>query len=318
MVHYLMQQTHYGCVYGHLSKMKSNFKPLATIVISAALLAVLLVWVGSYRNDGTSSSQTSPQIADQKIPKSSKGQQWLSAPKAAPPADKPERTFRNADGVRVGLSGLTVSQYVKTLYDAANKGDIKAAYNIYGAEEICERMGAMQRNLRYLSPANHPAFLASIQSSIDVAQTVCADFNGSQRERLYYLLVAVKGGLPGAATVFASEPPEGFDKYDPQSIDPADPRVIQWQKEAIGYLTQAAEQGDISAMGRLAGFYFNGQMAPQNVQLALTYELAWAKLRNENLDRPIITEAAAKLTPDQVSAATEAANQLINSCCNKH
>ena len=67
----------------------------------------------------------------------------------------------------------------------------------------------------------------------------------------------------------------------------------------------------------LSGFYANGQMAQQNLQLALTYTIALAKLRNDDLNSQYINELTGKLTPDQVNTATAAANQLVSSCCTK-
>ena len=215
------------------------------------------------------------------------------------------------------LTGQTVGQYVKSLYGPANNGDKQAAYEIYRAESICALAPKIQQNMKEMSPANDPGLFTSFQSSVDEIKSVCADFNGNERERLNYLLIAVKGGVPKAAASFAFEPPEGIDNFHTDRIDLHDPRVTQWKNDAIGYLTQAAAQGDTGSMGLLSGFYANGQMTPQNLQMALTYTMALAEINNEHLDSPNITDLSGKLTPDQARAAKVAANQLVNSCCAK-
>ncbi|PRC94513.1 hypothetical protein [Solimicrobium silvestre] len=298
--------------------MKSKSKPLATITISATLLAVLIVGAGSYWSNAAPTSPTSVQVALQTSPEKPKGQQWFSVSKGSPPVANRESRFMDADGAIVDLNGLTVSQYVNTLYDAANKGDKKAAYNIYKAESICESITPMQQNMREMSAANDPNFFTSIEASINDVQAICADLNSGTRERLNYLLIAAKGGVAPAAIAYAFEPPEGFDAFHIKDIDLADPRVIQWQQDAVRYLTQSATQGNVATLNLLSGFYANGQMAPKNLQLALTYEIASLELRNENLKNEFITKLSDQLTLIQVNAATTSANQLVNSCCNKH
>jgi len=283
-----------------------NLKKSIAIVTIGTLLAGLILWTYSFLNvEATTPPPATIQSATGYKSTSSTPPSRIGSKKAS-------------CKLRCELLGeLTVGQYVKGLYGAANSGDKQAAFNIYRAETICAMGPRVQQNIKEMSLANDPGVFASYQSTANDIQSICSDFNGSERERHEYLLIAVKGGVPKAATSFAFEPPEGVDNFHTERIDPNDPRVIQWKKDSIGYLTQAATQGDTGAIGMLSGFYANGQMTQQNLQLALTYTIALAKLRNEDLNSEDITELSGKLTPDQVNTATAAANQLVNSCCTK-
>lgn len=283
-----------------------NSRRLIAIVTIGILLAGLILWIHSFSNV---EATTPPLSAIQKITE----YKSTSIPTLATGGSKKAACSLWC----ARLDGKTVGQYVNGLYGAANNGDKLAAFKIYRAETICAMAPHVQQNIKEMSLANGPAFFASYQSTVDDIQSVCADFSGSERERLKYLLMAVKGGAPGAASSFAYEPPEGVDNFHLERIDPKDPRVIQWKKDAIDYLTQAATQGDTSAIITLYGFYLNGAMTPQNLQLALTYKIALTEIQNEDLNSADITELSGRLSPDQVSEANSAANQLVNSCCAK-
>jgi len=283
-----------------------NLKRLIAIATIGILLAGVVLWLYSFSNV----EATTP------LPAAIQSGTGDKSTSSTPPARNGSK--RPSCKLWCELLGeQTVGQYVKGLYGAANGGDKQAAYNIYRAETICAMAPRVQQNIKEMSLANDPGVFASYQATVNDIKSVCADFNGSERERHEYLLIAVRGGVPKAATSFAFEPPEGVDNFHTERIDPNDPRVIQWKKDAIGYLTQAASQGDTGSIGMLSGFYANGQMAQQNLQLALTYTIALAKLRNDDLNSQYINELTGKLTPDQINTATAAANQLVSSCCTK-
>jgi hypothetical protein len=222
--------------------------------------------------------------------------------------------FMDASGY-FDLNGLTVGQYVKKYRATADRGDETAAFNIYRAETICAGIPELQQSLNSMS-VNSPDTTEkknAMQLSLKEAQSVCADFKINPKERRDYLLIAAKGGVPAAQVAYLNNPPEGINL-----ANQADPRVIQWQKGAVGFLTQAADQGDLIALSTLADIYESGKMAPQNRQLALTYQIAFNQLSNSRFDSTAITRLSAQLTPAQANAAYDAATDLVSSCCNKN
>ena len=292
------------------NEMKS--KPVFIIVISAVLIAGLVTWAYRHWDEET---PTSPPIASQSNAEKSTGHKWFSYVQSEPPKTANKLTvFSDADGHIVDLHGLTISQYVKTQYEAANTGDKKAAFNIYSAETVCAQISTLQREITSL-PVESPlqAVTPSKQAVIEAAKAICTDFNISSRERLDYLLVAAKGGVAEAQIAFSLEIPDGLDM-----TDSTDPRLIQWQKDGISYLNQAAIQGNEVGLTRAASIYEDGNaLVSKDLQLALTYQIAAKEIYSQDKNDAIITRISNQLTPDQVAAATTAANHLVNSCCNK-
>ncbi|PRC92922.1 hypothetical protein [Solimicrobium silvestre] len=293
-------------------------KPLITIVIAGAFLAAVILWVLSYWLRESVLPPASPQITNQAKDLPQSGRKWFSDFKNSPSISDGSKKFRDIAGY-FNLNGLTVSQFVKTQYAAANKGDKDAAFNIYRAESICSRSTDAQRTLNLLPIETEKLILDSTKSYIKDAQPVCADLNISPKERLDYLRIAAKAGLAEAAIGFAIENPEGLNFSPEIQIDYSDPNVIQWQKDVVDYLTQPATQGNTKALGWLATMYEGGRLIPRNLQMALTYNLARAQILNENPnDNPVTASMLQNLPPDQVNAAEAAATALVNACCKQN
>ena len=226
---------------------------------------------------------------------------------------KSEQYVRNADGKPLDLNGLTVSQYVKSLKDAASKGDPKANFNIYVAETICTSLPKWQSEITN-TPANaETAYTESLRAIVKQSQEVCADFNISPRERIEYLHAAANSGNVQALEHSAMEAPEGIDPL--QTVDATDPRVIQWRKDTVDYLTQAAAKGSLYAMTNLSFMYEQGDVVKPDIPLALTYQIAAMQQVHPNVvipdNSPSISKMTSQLTPDQISTARANAAALI-------
>ena len=111
----------------------------------------------------------------------------------------------------------------------------------------------------------------------------------------------------------AYEAPEGIDPT--KSADMNDPRTVQWLKDTVDYLTQAAAKGNPLAMINLATNYAQGDTVPQNIPLALTYEIAAFMQMHSNAalsdNAPQIIRLTSQLTPDQIAIAKADAAALI-------
>lgn len=299
---------HSSSVYGkEATGMKT--KPLATILVSVVLFAGIATCAYFYWVKETPVS-TSRQVASQKSSENSTGRKWfsnipLSGPKAA----------ADLYGIGADLNGKTVSQYVKSLHDAANKGDTKAAYNIYLAETVCTDLPQRQRELANIPANTEETYVEALQKTVKNAQNVCADFNVSPRERIDYLNAAAKGGNVSAMMAFVREAPEGVDPLKP--IDPDNSRAVQWQRDSLNYMTLAAAKGDVVALISLSTLYEQGDSQTKNIPLALTYELAAQMQRHPNTNipdnAPQISRLTSQLTPDQIAIARADATALVKS-----
>ena len=287
-------------------------KSSMTITISLIFFISLGVFAYFYLGeDVPSQSQASPKNSPDNQPKQS-GHLWFSN---VPLSDAETKVNTDLYGIGADLNGKTVSQYVLDLYDLANKGDARAAYDIYLAETICADLPKRQRELANIPVNYEETYVESLQKLVKNSQDVCVNFNVSPRERIYYLNIAAKGGNVPAMMAFVREVPEGIDPLKP--IDPNDSRAVQWQKDSFNYMTQAAKKGDIVALLSLSTIYAQGDLQPKNIPLALTYELAAQMLRNPNAsipdNAPQISRLTSKLTTDQIAKARSDATALVKS-----
>lgn len=291
--------------------MKSK-KPSMIIVVALFLLAVEVVWFYLSRQEELpapvpATAQIEPDKPVPHYPSPMLKNASIDTENHGP-------RFQDSTGY-FDLNGLTVSQYVNRYREAANKGDNMAAFNIYRVESICTRIPELQKNIdsmRY----NTQEIKAkeAMQRSLNEVQSVCGNFKIDENERWHYLFMAAKGGVTAAQLAYANNPPAEINRLYQRDL--TNPRVVQWQKEAVGFLTQAGNSGDLVALTELATIYDTGRMAPQDRQLALTYRMALALINKSNFN-PDITRLSGQLTPDQVNAAYAAATELVNSCCDK-
>ena len=278
---------------------------IITVILAGLAIGAYFVWNSTGKE---APAPTVMQVPGHNIVENSAGQKRHSAMPSAP---------TNADdSFIVNLEGKTVSQYVKSLYDAANKGDANAAYNIYAAETICASLPKTQNEIaKALANTTDEA----LQQMAKKSQAVCSDFNISPRERLAYLRDAAKGGNVNAMMSYGVEPPEGIDPTKP--LDMNDPRVVQWLKDSVDYMTEAATKGNAMAMMGVATYYEQGDIVPKNIPLALTYEIAAQMQRNPNAtsydNYPTINRLESQLTSDQIASAKADARTLVMSASSK-
>ena len=291
-----------------LNEMKS--KPTFTIVISITLSVGLVTWAYMTWNKETPSSEPA-KMTDKSPPEKSTGRKWFSA---LPSSQSNGATDKF--GLTVDLDGKTVSQYVKSLYDAANKGDAKAAYNIYAAETICTTtLPKSQQELVNIPVNTEQNYVDALRHLVKNSQDVCADYKISPRERLDFLNTAAKGGDVSAMMTFGTEPPDGIDQTKP--LDMNDPRTVQWLNDSVDYMKQAAAKGNALAMMGVATYYEQGDIVQKNIPLALTYEIAAQMQRNPSAtsydNYPTIARLESQLIPDQITTAKADAAALIKS-----
>jgi hypothetical protein len=154
-------------------------KPLIAILFFALIFAGSVTFAYFYWDkNATASPQVAHQTSNEKTTWDRLTTNFQSPQQVTNASEKFTTTYGAA------LNGATVWQYVKGLYDAANKGNKEAAFNIYRAETICARIPEQQQMLREMSATTDSAFVASVRTQIKDAEAVCVDFNSSLKERL--------------------------------------------------------------------------------------------------------------------------------------
>lgn len=300
--------------------MKSNMK--STMWLFAGLALVIGIGAVALKSShGDTGAGKVPVISSTSAPSASSGHEWFSNidPGAAQITQKKAQVYAiGADGKPLDLKGMTVGQYIKSLRDTASKGDSNAAFNIYSAETLCTNLPNDQRELANIPANSESTYNEALRSVVKESQKVCVDFNISPRERIEYLRAAARGGNVRALEMSAMEAPEGIDPLKP--VDATDPRVVQWRKDTVDFLTQAAAKGSLYAMANLSLMYEQGDVVKPDIPLALTYQIAALQQVHPNVDipdnAPSISKMTKQLTPDQIATARANAAALIKSISN--
>lgn len=152
---------------------------------------------------------------------------------------------------------------------------------------------------------------------------LCGAMTERERQaRLDYLAIALKAGVPGAATAFANAGPFG----DPSALKtrPDDPLVKEWKATARAALARAADSGtDIGALHVWASYNQVGSdITEKDPAVAYPYMLAIGLIQADLLgaddllakvyaqDSELMTALAADLGPEQRAAGLAAARRI--------
>jgi hypothetical protein len=152
---------------------------------------------------------------------------------------------------------------------------------------------------------------------------LCGSLTERERQaRLDYLAIALKAGVPGAATAFVAEGPFG----DPSALQtrPDDPLVKEWKAAARAQLARAADSGtDFGALNAWATDNDIGSdITEKNPAAAYPYMLAIGLIQADLLgpddllakvyaqDSDLMTALAAGLSPEQRAAGLAAARHI--------
>lgn len=127
--------------------------------------------------------------------------------------------------------------------------------------------------------------------------------------------IAAKGDNVDALLASGYEIPEGIDTTEP--LDIQDPRTVQWPKDSVDYMTQAAASSSALAMINLTINYAQGDAVPKNLKTALTYEYEAQMQAYPNLTNwdkaASISRVASQLSANQVATAKADAVTLVKS-----
>jgi len=277
-----------------------NRKSIVTIAISSAVLAGVITLGLCIRT----SDDASNQALNTRQSKKTWSTRFSNVTSASQSAKIKTTSGDEWKIFGLNLDGKTVVQYVKEYYDAADKGDPKAAFQIYQAELICDTLKSNER----AQSTKGEGWLNEVDGQ--KAQKLCDGFNGNRNELLKYIAQAAKGGVADAQALFINTPPD-WVVSGPLIPDTTNPHVKEWYEQAVGYLNQAAAQGNQNAMLDLARIYKNGEGVQQNLQMAATLEIAYFQIHNLPLSNPLVANITNQLTPDQVREATSAAQTYV-------
>jgi TPR repeat protein len=224
-----------------------------------------------------------------------------SEPKRPDVAAAPEEAdlLYGRNGRYIHLGGLTVADYVKARMADARMGQAKAAYEVYAALSLCTAAeGAAAVTEREPLQADDLRERAQ-------RQRVCAQVSPAQvQERLQFLAVAARRGVPQALMDYYTEGPYGRD-VDPEQMQ-HDPLAQQWRTQALAYLQQAAAQCEPRAYRLLATQYETGELSAADARQALAYSVAEAQAMHKPVNASHLRRRyGGQLKPEELISAQQ-------------
>lgn len=199
-------------------------------------------------------------------------------------------------------AAVGLSRQVQQLVAAGTPAASFAAYQLLAR---CERA---RRVAEQLPQAMMPATRAWMVKEEKPA-TACGDLSpGQTASRLQYVELAAQADVPGAAMAFLTEGPYGDASLN-ETARPEHPAVHAWMQRSRAYVKQAADRGELQAIGNMSNYY---QFTSPNPALALRYYAAQLALTQSRLDaqgRRMADQALQQLQQGLTPAVIEAEMQ---------
>lgn len=92
-------------------------------------------------------------------------------------------------------------------------------------------------------------------------------------------------------------------------------KVIEWKKQSISYLQEAAETGSIDAISRLSSAYENGIIVGENIELAYAYALVANMVKPDSSGPTLINNLERNLSTRQRESGAVLSRTIYKSCC---
>lgn len=233
---------------------------------------------------------------------------------ASAPPGRSLASYLNIDAAPAADAGpvpVTLAQQLARLASSGKPEDTYAAYNLIDDCIVFQhesRLPGLEFELGREMTAEEKA----------AQQQLCAGLTQRQREdRLGYLAIAAKAGVPGAATLFLSEGP--FGDRSALRNRPDDPLVQAWKRQAIAQLTEQADEAELTSVATLMMAYLrDGDVvqkdAPQAYGYLLALRLVYDDILAPGTTNPYQDEywhwLQNELTPEQQAAALIKANGI--------
>ena len=91
--------------------------------------------------------------------------------------------------------------------------------------------------------------------------------------------------------------------------------VENYKKNSLQFLSAAASEGSIDALGQLANTYQDGLLVPKDPIAAYAYEYAMSRTGQAPSATKVLDMWGQELTPQQIEAAKQRGDQIYKSCC---
>gem|GEM_PF-2460294 len=295
--------------------MDSTREALMIKKLLAVVLAITIVAIGDWM--AHRDEETRP--LDRDAAQASPSRPVSLAETASPPdrhdtsvGTKPPSTLSTLRGKTVDTDGLGVAAFIAKMAPAARRGDPVAAYRVYQAEAACSRIDFSTKVLLEIEGLEAD-MRAKMTEALTQTRDACTNVSPAQvEERFTFLDQAIRAANQEAMLDYRYEGPLGFSIDE---LDPKDPRLLDWRRNANAYLETLAAAGNLEAWSLLSRDYQSGIVTDRNVQAAIMYDVAVLAARKPNVD-PLsinyIADMARQLSSDEVQQAVAEGRSLAD------
>lgn len=209
-----------------------------------------------------------------------------------------------------------VEEIVASFRGKISQGDANAAFQAYRALSICSQARDAKNALSMHAATIEDALRKSLESAASRANDVCSHVSDVQlKERLSYLRLAAKAGIPDAQVAFFAEGPTG-EAIDYSKLSKDDPVFASWKNDAIEFLEDSSLKGNRSAIAMLVQIYSDGNIVESDPKKALKYAIVQSLAKGlDPSGQTAVNVFSKQLRPDQVSEVYSEARSFAEACC---
>ncbi len=270
------------------------------------LIASIIVVVGLYLVWDVKDPETNAVQELTKAPMRPIVQTEDQTPEVAPPAKQIAPNRKNA------IDQLKELADSKKPEDAFKRYQILAAC-FHDAEELKSfDSWAINEDNRLHIAERKPELEKSMRQCVGVDYTAMA-------HRFDLLNLAVRANVKGAASAYLHEGPNG-DKFALETR-PTDPNVLDWKRQAIAQLENAAQHCDQSAMSDLAQVYFFNVITRKDPAKEFFYMAAMYELRGRKISQSsekYLEKLSQTLTKSKIDEVNFQIKQITQNCKLQH
>jgi hypothetical protein len=227
----------------------------------------------------------------------------------APAGSSPDA---EASKTPAGERGSTKADDIDRLLASGKPEDAFTAYNLIHA---CLRARSIETELPSAASPETRQWMEQEPKPGEACGNITP---GQIVSRAQFAERAAQAGVRGAAMAYLMEGPRGDLALNMQA-QPDDPVIAEWMQRSRAYVREAAERGELQAIGNMSNYYQFDQIDHAE---SLRYFVAQMEImkptltpeRQRSFDQ-IVALLSKNLSSEEIAAATEAGKRLVDRCC---
>jgi hypothetical protein len=203
-----------------------------------------------------------------------------------------------------------VIEYLDDLVESAKQGNADAQYHLSMVQRKCngvpETEESLESALTVLDDFKH-------QYEIDLF-VFCKGYprNGLSEKGWKEMIVkAARGGNIQAKLEF---PAAALALLPPEELIARSSEITDLKREAMNYLIDAKNSGELNALMVLGNAYFDGYLTEKNMEEAYAYYYAFSQLSQSSSIDSLMDTVGRNLNYDQIEKATKRGSKYVKCC----